>query len=239
MNTVWRDLQPIYMTGTTISPISARRYDLIAFDWDGTLFDSTASIAESLQAAVRDVGGIQPSMELALHVIGLGLEQALTMLAPDVPRSRYMQLVQSYRMHYMQAQHKMQLFDGALALLQTLKACHYWLAVATAKSRKGLRECLQNPDLQGIFDASKTSEETAGKPDPLMLKTLMAEFGAEPDRCLMIGDTTHDLQMAQNAGCPCVAVAWGAHPRTALEALKPLYVAESMPDLQTWLYQNA
>ncbi|MCU0956332.1 MAG: HAD-IA family hydrolase [Hydrogenophaga sp.] len=216
-----------------------RRFDLIAFDWDGTLFDSTALITRCIQSAVADVGGTVPSREQASYVIGMGLMQALAHAAPDVPPERYPQLGDRYRHHYMAAQHEISLFEGVLPLLQSLKQRHHWLTVATGKSRRGLDEALKSVELQGVFDGSRTADETAGKPSPLMLHELMREFGVEPERTLMIGDTTHDLQMAVNAGCASVGVSYGAHEPQAFAALRPLHVAHSVSELHDWLRNHA
>jgi phosphoglycolate phosphatase len=216
-----------------------RQFDLIAFDWDGTLFDSTALITRAIQAAVADVGGTVPSDQSASYVIGMGLMQALAHAAPDVPADKYPLLGQRYRHHYMACQHDLSLFDGVLPLLAELKTRQHWLTVATGKSRIGLNEVLRTVALQGVFDASRTADETAGKPSPLMLQELMDEFGVKPERTLMIGDTTHDLQMALNAGCASVGVSYGAHEPDAFHQLKPLHIAHSVRELHNWLSANA
>ncbi|MDE2617777.1 MAG: HAD-IA family hydrolase [Burkholderiales bacterium] len=216
-----------------------RQYDLIAFDWDGTLFDSTAIITRCIQDAVRDVGGTVPSDKDAAYVIGMGLMQALAHAAPDVPADKYPLLGERYRFHYMARQNDLSLFAGVLELLADLKQRHHWLAVATGKSRRGLDEVLQTVQLKGVFDGSRTADETAGKPHPRMLQELMREFGVEADRTLMIGDTTHDLQMALNAGCPGVGVSYGAHEPEAFHALQPLHVAHSVRELHDWLLAHA
>jgi phosphoglycolate phosphatase len=212
-----------------------RQFDLIAFDWDGTLFDSTALITRCIQRAVVDVGGQEPTREAASYVIGLALMPALAYAAPDVPKDKYPALGERYRHHYLQHQNDISLFDGVLDLLDALKARHHWLTVATGKSRHGLNESLQAVELRGMFDGSRTADETAGKPNPLMMR----EFGAEPERTLMIGDTTHDLQMALNAGCASVGVSYGAHEPEAFHVLQPRHVAHSVRDLHDWLLQHA
>jgi phosphoglycolate phosphatase len=214
-------------------------FDLIAFDWDGTLFDSTQIIVRSIQLAVADVGGTVPSNEAASYVIGLGLMQALAHAAPDVPEARYPELGQRYRHHYALHQNDITLFEGVLQLLLDLKERGHLLTVATGKSRRGLDEALQAVELKGCFDSSRTADETAGKPHPRMLHELMSEFGVKPERTLMIGDTTHDLQMALNAGCASVGVSYGAHEPTAFEPLKPRVVAHSVQELQRWLLDHA
>jgi phosphoglycolate phosphatase len=216
-----------------------RQFDLIAFDWDGTLFDSTAIITRCIQAAVVDVGGKLPTNEAASYVIGMALMPALAHAAPDVPKEKYPLLGERYRFHYLKHQDDISLFEGALAMLADLRAKHHWLAIATGKSRRGLDEVLHAKELQGVFDGSRTADQTAGKPDPLMLHELMREFGTEPARTLMIGDTTHDLQMALNAGCASVGVSYGAHDHSEFSALKPLHVAHSVRDLHDWLLHHA
>ena len=221
------------------SPVRSRRFDLIAFDWDGTLYDSTAIIVRSIQEAVRDVGGTVPSDKEAAYVIGMALMPALAHAAPDVPPEKYTELGNRYRFHYLQHQDDLSLFDGVLPMLASLREQGHLLAVATGKSRRGLDEVLQAVDLRGVFDGSRTADQTAGKPHPLMLRELMAEFDVSPERLLMIGDTTHDLQMAQNAGCASVGVSYGAHEPDAFHALQPLYVAHSVAQLHAWLLQEA
>ena len=216
-----------------------RQFDLICFDWDGTLFDSTAIITRCIQQAVVDVGGARPTDEAASYVIGMALMPALAHAAPDVPKEKYPLLGERYRHHYLAHQNDISLFDGVLPMLAELKARHHWLAVATGKSRVGLDNVLATRDLKGIFDASRTADETAGKPDPRMLNELMRQFGTEPERTLMVGDTTHDLQMARNAGCASLGVSYGAHPPSELEALGPRAILHSAQALRQWLNAHA
>jgi phosphoglycolate phosphatase len=216
-----------------------RQFDLIAFDWDGTLFDSTAVIARCIQQAVIDVGGQPPSREQASYVIGMGLMQALAHAAPDVPAKLYPRLGERYRHHYISHQNDLILFEGVLPMLAELKARQHWLTVATGKSRRGLDEALRAVELQGVFDDSRTADETAGKPNPAMLHQLMQAFGVKPERTLMIGDTTHDLQMAAYAGCASVGVSYGAHEPDSFHTFGPRHVAHSVRDLHDWLLKNA
>ncbi|WP_372660476.1 HAD family hydrolase [Hydrogenophaga sp.] len=216
-----------------------RQFDLIAFDWDGTLFDSTALITRCIQWSVRDVGGTVPSDEAASYVIGMGLAQALAHAAPDVPTEKHGLLNERFRHYYLARQHDIVLFQGVLPLLAELKSRQHLLTVATGKNRQGLNEALKAVELQGVFDGSRTADETAGKPHPRMLHELMREFGTVPERTLMIGDTTHDLQMALNAGCASVGVSYGAHEPAAFHALQPRHIAHSVRDLHDWLQSNA
>ncbi|MBK8073468.1 MAG: HAD-IA family hydrolase [Ramlibacter sp.] len=216
-----------------------RQFDLIAFDWDGTLFDSTKIIVRCIQRAVADVGGTVPDDRAAAYVIGLGLMQALAHAAPDVPKEKYPELGNRYRHHYLQHRNDLSLFDGVLPMMAALRGRQHLLAVATGKSRHGLDDALHAVELKGMFDGSRTADETAGKPDPRMLVELMAEFGVPPQRTLMIGDTTHDLQMALNAGCASVGVSYGAHEPEAFHALGPRVVVHSVAELQGWLSEHA
>ncbi|MDR2128944.1 MAG: HAD-IA family hydrolase [Burkholderiaceae bacterium] len=216
-----------------------RQFDLIAFDWDGTLFDSTAIIARCIQQAVVDVGGQKPADEAAAYVIGMALLPALAKAAPDVPPEKYPALSERYRHHYLARQNEISLFHGVLPMLHALKNRHHWLAVATGKSRRGLDEALRLSGLRALFDDSRTADETAGKPNPRMLHELMRQYGAAPERTLMIGDTTHDLQMARNAGCASVGVSYGAHAPQTFAALGPRFIAHSVADLHAWLDEHA
>ena len=215
------------------------RFDLIAFDWDGTLYDSTRLIVRCIQAAVIDVGGAKPTENDAAWVIGLGLAEALARAAPDVPKEKYAELGARYRYHYLQHQDDLVLFDGVLQMLDALRARGHKLAVATGKSRRGLNEALKSVALRDRFDASRTADETFGKPHPRMLLELMEELDVPAERTLMIGDTTHDLQLATNAGCASVGVSYGAHEPSSFDEFKPLFVADSVPALEAWLLDNA
>lgn len=215
------------------------RYELIAFDWDGTLFDSTACIVKSMQAAAREMGLTEPTQQQARHVIGLGLEQALQIAVPELPRERYRDLANVYRRHYFATVHEVTLFDGVPELLHKLKARGHRLAVATGKSRRGLDEALAQVGLQQLFEATRTAEETAGKPHPQMLHELMDELGVPAHSSLMVGDTSHDLQLAANAGTAALAVSFGAHAGEELRALQPLAVLDDVPALSAWFDEHA
>jgi phosphoglycolate phosphatase len=215
------------------------KFDLVVFDWDGTLFDSTALIVRCIQNACRDVGSPVPSDVDAAYVIGLGLGDALRHVAPGLAEARYPELGARYRHHYVASQHELSLFPGTIEMLQALKARQHRLAVATGKGRRGLDDALAHSQLQGLFDGTRTADETASKPHPMMLLELMREFGAEPGRTLMIGDTTHDLQLAKNAGTQSVAVSFGAHDHEAFTEFAPLHIAHSTRELHDWLIAHA
>jgi len=213
-------------------------YELIAFDWDGTLFDSAACIVSSMQAASRELGLEPPSDAQARQVIGLGLEPALQQAVPTLPRERYRELAEAYRRHYFASAHAVTLFPGVPELLQDLRARGHRLAVATGKSRRGLDEALAQVGLADLFEATRTADETASKPHPQMLHELMDEMGVPAHATLMVGDTTHDLQLAANAGTAALAVSFGAHEAEALAAARPLALLHSVDALGDWLRRH-
>ena len=215
-----------------------RRYDLIVFDWDGTLSDSTALIAASIRAACVDVGQPMPSERDARYVIGLGLADALAHVAPALAADGPRALAERYRHHFLAREHDVPLFDGAAALLAGLEDAGYRLAVATGKSRAGLDRALARNGLERRFHATRCADEGYPKPHPDMLLTLMDRLAAEPSRTLMIGDTTHDLDLARNAGTQALAVAWGAHDPEGLALRGPLATVHSVGELAAWLADN-
>lgn len=215
------------------------RFELVVFDWDGTLMDSAAMIVDSVQSAARDLGLTPPADERARHIIGLGLVDALRHAMPDLPEAQYGALVERYRHHYLSRDHELALFAGAEIVVRELSAAGRRLGVATGKSRKGLDRALASTGLDNCFHATRCADECHSKPHPQMLEELMDELAVLPEATLMIGDTTHDLLMAKNAGVAAVAVSYGAHPRQALEQAGPLYCAASVAELAAWLRENA
>ena len=219
--------------------MARQQFDLIVFDWDGTLMDSTAHIVRSIQAACRDLDLPVPADEAARYVIGLGLRDALQIAAPTLDPADYPRLAERYRYHYLIRDAKTELFDGVRELLGELRDEGYLLAVATGKSRVGLNRALDEARLTSLFDGTRCADETFSKPHPAMLQELTRELGQALERTVMIGDTTHDLLMASNAGAAGIAVTYGAHEADALAALEPRFVADSVPALADWLRAHA
>lgn len=213
-------------------------FDLIVFDWDGTLIDSTATIARSIQSAAVDLGLPVPSVERARHVIGLGLRDALAHAVPQLDASNTATFSERYRHHYLSQEESLALHEGAVALLDAIVARGVPLAVATGKTHLGLMRVLEATGLRSRFAATRCADQTHSKPHPAMLLELMEELGVAPERTVMIGDTTHDLQMAVAARTAAVGLTHGAHPRAQLVAARPLAVLDSLPELNTWLLSN-
>jgi len=217
----------------------AQRFDLIVFDWDGTLMDSAAAIVAAIMAACRDLGIEPPSERLARHVIGLGLHDALRTALPELDPVHYGRLAERYRHHYLSRDEDLELFAGAFELISDLHATGRRLGVATGKSRLGLNRSLAASGLEAYFHITRCADECFSKPHPAMLIEIMSSLGVDRERTVMIGDTTHDLQMARNAGVDGLAVSFGAHPETALLAERPVACAGSFVELAAWIRENA
>ena len=214
------------------------RYRLIVFDWDGTLFDSATVITECIQQAAGEMGLPVPDRRTASHVIGLGLDDSLRHALPTLHPDRYGEFLALYRRHFLEREDTLTLFSGINDLLQELKGRGHRLAIATGKPRRGLDRSLHSSRLGTLFDATRCGDETRPKPHPLMLLELMDELRLAPADLLMIGDTSHDLQMARNANVDAVAVSYGAHPHDTLHGLGPLCCAGSVGELRQWLTTN-
>lgn len=214
------------------------KYRLLVFDWDGTILDSPAGIAEAIQASCGDLGLEVPDRATASHVIGLGLPELMRTVAPALAPQRYPEFIEAYRNHFRAREPSMQLFPGMRELLQE-ESKHRLLGIATAKSRRGLERALDTTGLRPHFRASRCADETHPKPHPAMLLEIMEETAVEANRVLMIGDTSHDMEMARAAGVDALAMTYGAHPEAGLRACGPLGCFSSVGELSLWLKTNA
>lgn len=212
-----------------------RRFDLLVFDWDGTLMDSAMTIVASLQSACADLGLPVPREDEARFIIGLGLEDAMAHILPNLEPAVYPQVSERYRHHYLLRGGETRLFGGADGVVRELHGAGFLLAVATGKSRRGLDHALAATGIAAYFHATRCADEGHSKPHPGMLETLMDELGTPSARTLMIGDTTHDMAMAKNAGVARLAVAYGAHNRRDLLAFEPETCVEDIAELRAWL----
>ncbi len=212
------------------------RYQLLIFDWDGTLMDSEAQIVACMEAACRDLD-IEPPPHAAIrNIIGLGLYQAIATLLPAEEPATWRRMEERYRYHFLTGHpDAARLFPGVEHMLRDLRHRGYWLAVATGKGRAGLQKVLRETGLEELFLATRCAGDTASKPNPQMLFELLDETGLEPSRALMIGDTEYDLQMAQSANMPALAVSYGVHERERLLRFDPVGCVESVSELHDWL----
>lgn len=212
-----------------------KRYSAVVFDWDGTVMDSTHSIVVSIQDACADIGLPVPPVEQARWVIGLSLESALYRAVPDLTAAQLPLFVERFRTHYLQKDGELHLFDGIMDVFSEIRLRRADLAVATGKSRKGLDRALDRLQLRDCFRVTRCADETASKPDPAMLLEIMDALSLPPERVLMIGDTTHDIEMASRAGVDSVAVTYGAHDRATLLSASPTAMVSDVAQLRSWL----
>ncbi|HUQ76797.1 MAG TPA: HAD-IA family hydrolase [Burkholderiales bacterium] len=210
------------------------RYRLLVFDWDGTIIDSASSIAECIRLAAGDIGLEVPTREQASHVIGLGLQDALRLAVPGLKAEQTSEFVARYRYHFLSREDSMDLFGGMRELIEGMSQ-ERTLSIATGKSRRGLDRALEATRLKPFFRASRCADETNPKPHPAMLREILKELEVPPEAALMIGDTSHDLQMARAAGVDAVAVTYGAHPESGLRACGPKGCVASVAQLREWL----
>lgn len=200
--------------------------------------DSTHSIVAAIQAACRDLHLPVPSVAQASWVIGLSLDEALQRAVPDLKASQLPAFLERYRIHYLLIDPELKVFPGMLDLLGMLRAQEVLTAVATGKSRIGLDRVLNGMNLRRYFDATRTADETFSKPHPQMLEELLDELMIPADQAVMIGDTSHDIQMAHAAGMHSIAVTYGAHGLDEIRAARPTRVAHSVPELQEFLLEH-
>lgn len=211
-------------------------YQLLIFDWDGTIIDSTQRIASSIRSAAADLGLPVPSWEAARDIIGLGLPEAIKTLFPNEGDDIIEPMRQRYSHYYLDADTTpTELFPGVRHTLERLKQKGYRLAVATGKSRRGLEHVFAETGLGALFETSRCADETTSKPDPHMLHELLEETGVPRRQALMIGDTEYDLEMGQRAGIDTLAVSYGAHHIDRLRLLRPVKEIHHFTELETWL----
>lgn len=216
-----------------------RQFDLLIFDWDGTLMDSAGFIVDSIQKACVDIGIPEPDDRACRKIIGLGLIQALQTLLPDLPEADYPRLVERYRHYYLGQDAEIPLFEGVTEGIRELHGAGFTLAVATGKSMKGLERALDHSGLRTYFSATRCADQTHSKPHPAMVEEIMDELMMDRERAVVIGDTSHDMLMAANAGVARVAVTYGAHLPEDLEPHHPILLAQSFTEVKSWLMTHA
>ncbi len=211
------------------------QYELIVFDWDGTLMDSTGHIVICMQQAITQLE-LAPLEDSAIsHIIGLGLNEAAYALYPDASAATITSLADTYRELWLNNPLESPLFPNAHHLVQSLHNQNYFLGVATGKSRRGLDKVLISSKLGPLFQATRCAGECHSKPHPQMLQELVTYFGVDADKTLMIGDTEYDLQMAHNVGADSLGVSHGAHDIATLHACQPKDVVADLYQVEQWL----
>lgn len=218
--------------------IKYRQFDLIIWDWDGTVADSTGMITAALVNAAEEVGLPKLDPQAARNIIGLGLKESIFALFGDIPIEKAQDLAKRYTANYYSAESEIPLFTGAKETIIELNRRGFKLAVATGKGRRGLNLALQHCGLSNYFHTTRTVDECFSKPHPQMLDEIMDELVITPERTLMIGDTTYDLQMAQNAGVSSVGVTFGAQASEKLLSYNPIQLFDCFDALSTWLLRE-
>jgi phosphoglycolate phosphatase len=216
-----------------------KQFDLIVFDWDGTLVDSTHAIVESILGAAEDAGLPLPTEAAARGIIGLELHAAIAALFEDISEEQVRFVAERYRYHFLVRDHAIPMFEGVAEAIEELVEEGFMLSVATGKTRRGLDRAMTTTELHSHFLASRCADECFSKPHPQMLHEIMDELGVMPERTLMIGDTSYDLQMASNAGVSSLAVSYGAQPLENLLEHTPLAHFDRFTKLHQWLIINA
>ncbi|WP_047548694.1 HAD-IA family hydrolase [Methylotenera sp. G11] len=216
-----------------------KQYDLIVWDWDGTLADSTGMITRAIIKAAEQAGLPPLTAQAASSIIGLGLRESIDTLYPGISDTQAKVLATQYNVNYFAGESDIPLFAGAADTIRALNRRGFKLAVATGKSRRGLNLALEHTQLRNFFHATRTVDECFSKPHPQMLDELMDDLVVLPERTLMIGDTSYDLQMAKNAGVQSIGVSYGAQSADAWQDLSPVQQFDDFNALSQWLLEYA
>jgi len=206
-------------------------YKVIIFDWDGTLMDSIDKIVASVKAACQDCQLQSPSSEAIRQIVGLSLPKAMQQLFPEQPLAQQEAIIAAYRHQYiaLDTQHPTPFYPGIVSWLKALKAQGYLLAVATGKGRNGLDRLLDKCEVRDLFAVTYCADQTASKPDPLMLQRILTDLNLQPEQALMVGDSSYDLEMANNANMDCMGVSYGVHSNAILNQFKPIAIVDDLP----------
>lgn len=221
-----------------------KKYPLLVFDWDGTLVDSIERIVTSLQHASKYAADIEISDSQAKNVIGLGLSEAISQLHPELHRQKHSAELESiasaYRQHYLYDNPvPAPLFAGVYNLLDELRSDGYMLAISTGKSRAGLEGSIKEHKVADFFAATRCAGENKSKPDPEMLHEILQQLNFSAQQALMIGDSEHDLKMANNANMQSIAVTHGVHDAETLTKHNPLTCLNNITELSDYLKHAA
>jgi phosphoglycolate phosphatase len=220
--------------------MTVRPFELLVFDWDGTLMDSVATIVDCTREAFVGAGVAPPPEEAVRDAIGLGLRESFDRFAPGGGEELMARVLTCYRERWLAEYRGRQvLFPGIVDLLSGLAADGYLLAVATGKSRRGLDDALRSHGIEGLFQATRTADEAPSKPHPQMVLDILDELGVRPGAALVVGDSVHDLEMARAAGVASVGVCSGSHPRPELLRRSPLACLAGVHELPGWLAARA
>jgi phosphoglycolate phosphatase len=216
-----------------------KSYRLVIFDWDGTLADSMAQIVSCMRQTFEALGLPRPDEMLIRHTVGLSLEAVASRLAPQVDRLMVGQIADTYRkLALTNRNHSAQLFDGVKSGLSSLREQGFYLAVATGMGRRGLDAALNNSELSDLFDITRCADETCSKPDPMMLDEILTDLNLRAENAIMIGDTSYDIEMANNIGMDSIAVTYGMHEEVHLRPCKPQHLINHFSEIEPLIGDN-
>lgn len=219
--------------------VTDRRYDLLIFDWDGTLMDSASEIVATMQKAIQETGLPERSPDQLRDLIGLGLEETIDHLFPQLDPKRVRDWLSQYRQRYLSPSSRAPLFEAVQVTLEQLLASGYELAVATGKGRRGLDRALARTATARYFSCTRCADEAVSKPAPDLVDDILLRTATLPDRALVIGDTEYDMLMARNAGVDALGVSCGVHDAARLRATGACAILVSVVELPAWLAQAA
>ncbi len=206
------------------------KYKAIIFDWDGTLMDSIDKIVACVKAAAVDCELTIPTTAAIRHIVGLSLDKAMAQLCSTATSVQQTAMVDAYRHHYLKTNtFETPFYQGIEQWLYSLKNQGYMLAVATGKGRNGLNRLLDKYSMHALFEVTYCADQTASKPDPLMLNRILADLNLDASQVLMVGDTSYDLEMANNASIDCMGVSYGVHSKQILTKFNPIAIVDDLP----------
>ena len=216
--------------------MTTKKYKLIIFDWDGTIIDSQAHILHSMKNALEDEDLSIPSDDAIRHIIGLSLYKAIETLVPELNAEAVNRVAENYRRHFFAEAHSSsELFNGAEDVIRDLHASGYYLAVATGKGRNGLDIALNKTGLEHYFHITRCADETRSKPDPMMLDEILTDLELSAEQAIMVGDTSYDVEMAQNIKMDSIAVTYGMHDKQHLKNYAPTHFIDSIDQISQFV----
>lgn len=215
-----------------------RRFELIIFDWDGTLSDSVGLITDLMIQSFVLHNIVPPSRREVADILGIKLSEAFKILLKEKNQNNNELILNSYIDLYNSSSNKVKLFDGVEYGMKDLHRCEYKIAIATGGGRNYLDSCLAQTSIKDYISVTKTSDDCFSKPHPQMCKEIMDELFIEPEKTLVIGDSIHDLQMAKNASIASLAVTYGAHNQDALSIYDPIDYMEDAKMIFDWIRRH-
>ena len=214
------------------------RFELIIFDWDGTLSDSVGLITDLMIQSFLLHNVSPPSRMEVADILGIKLSEAFKILLKEKDQNASELIFNSYIDLYNQSSNKVKLFDGVELGIKELHRYGYKIAIATGGGRNYLDSCLAQTSIKEYINVTKTSDDCFSKPHPQMCNEILNELIIEPEKSIVIGDSIHDLQMAKNAGISSLAVTYGAHKQDSLSVYDALDYMDDANMVFDWIRRH-